>query len=157
VNGVSNNFTIADITVSSPSSGQSYSTGQQIPVSWTSSGITGNVKITLRKSDGSGGYTIIGAIAHDTGTYNYTIPGEVTAGTYFVKVKQGIINGITDNFTISSGSSITLTGPTGGQSYSTGCQIPINWTSSGITGNVKITLRKSDGSGGYTIRKYKHK
>jgi len=150
VNGKSNNFTIAGITVSSPSSGLTFNRGQQIPISWTTSGITGNVKITLRRSDGSGGYTIIDAIAYDTGTYNYTIPSEVVSGEYFVKVKQGTINGKTGNITINA-SSISVTAPTIGQDFDTGSQIPISWTTSGITGDVKITLRKSDGSGGYTV------
>jgi len=67
----------SNITLQTPTGGVVYSKGAQIPVSWSSTGITGNVKITLRKSDGSGGYTVVSSTPYDNSPYNYTIPSSV--------------------------------------------------------------------------------
>jgi len=151
VNGKSNNISIKGITVTSPSNGNSFFIGNQMPISWDSSGITGNVKITLRRTDRSGGYKITNSTPSSNGSYNYSIPPSVIPGNYFVKVKQNSNYGISGNISILSSKSIVVSEPLCDQVYSIGEQIHIKWITSGITGNVKITLRKSDGSGGYVI------
>jgi len=140
------------ITVTSPTAG-SYSQTDTLRIVWEASGITGNVKINLRKADGSGGITITESYPVNDSPYNYSL-SSVPAGDYFVKIKQGAVSGRTDVFTVTvaGGQSISVSSPNN-SFYTRGVNsLHIDWTSSGITGNVKVTLRKADGSGGTVIR-----
>jgi subtilisin family serine protease len=150
--GESGVFYIGEVNVTNPSTGQDYQVEGQIPVQWTTNGIIGNVKITLRKSTDSTGYRIVSSTPYNSSPYNYAIPIHVDPGDYFVRIKQGTAIGESGLFTISHGStSINVTSPTGSQNYTSGNTIPITWATSGITGLVKITLRRTDNTTGYTI------
>jgi glucuronoarabinoxylan endo-1,4-beta-xylanase len=66
--------TAAKITVTSPASGEDWVIGSTRTIGWTSSGITGNVKIELGRPEGCG-YTwssIIGSTSND-GTHSWTV------------------------------------------------------------------------------------
>jgi hypothetical protein len=78
------------ITVNSPSSGQIFKTGDVVTISWTTSGVSGNVKITLRTADDSTGYTITSSHPYNNSPYHYTVPATVAPGTYFVKIKDSV-------------------------------------------------------------------
>jgi len=136
------------ITVSSPIAASSYQRGSVIPISWTSNGITGDVKITLRKSDGSGGYTVAASVPYNNSPYNYTVANDVEFNYYFIKVKQNSVYGVSGVFSIPG---ITITSDNTGKTYGIGGTIPVSWTTGGMAGTLKIVLRKSDRSGGYIL------
>jgi len=139
------------ITVTSPGAGN-YSQTDTLRIVWTVSEITGNVKIVLRKSDGSGG-TILQESYSATGSpYSHSLAG-VAPGEYFIKIKQGTVFGKSPVFTVTAPSqSIMVNSPRGGGSYTRGDdRLLIQWLTTGITGNVKVNIRKEDGSGGITI------
>jgi len=94
IEGFSNTFTIIGtplptIKVTYPASGETYYLSSPMPIEWTTVGITGDVSIDLRKSDDSGGYNITPATPYNSSPYNYTIPVDVTPGTYFIRIAQG--------------------------------------------------------------------
>ena len=143
--------TRGDIQVNAPTAGDIFYKGRQISIAWTTEGVTGDIKILLIRSDKSGGYLVASDIPYNSSPYDYTIPPEVSPGSYFVRVKNdNAAPGDSGVFTIST-ASITVTTPSGGETYSTGDSIPIAWTTAGITGNVKIGLVRSDRSGGYLV------
>jgi hypothetical protein len=139
------------INVIYPAGGENYTLGvDTIPITWTTSGITGDVKITLRKSDGSGGYVVIESIPCDAGSYNYPIPVDVEPFSYFIKIKDGGVSDTSDIFTISEPGvedSLTVTSPNGGESRRAGDPITITWTTVGSIPNVRIELSINSGGG----------
>ncbi len=85
------------ITVTKPSSGNSWCKGKEYTITWTRSGsMNANVKLGLYSSDGNALIrTITNSTAND-GTYKWTIPSDIPTGTYVVKVKT-IDNAVSDN------------------------------------------------------------
>jgi hypothetical protein len=79
------------IVVTSPN-GNSYLQSDSIKIVWVAQGITGDVKITLRKADGSGGIMIKESYPVNELPVNFSLVA-VAEGNYFVKVKQGQIFG----------------------------------------------------------------
>lgn len=152
VNNKSANFSIGTITVNAPAPGQVFSRGGTLVAEWTTAGITGNVKITLNHADGSGYITIAPTVPYNRASYEYTIPADLTTGSYFVRIKQGTANGKSGDFTIDSNPPvISVTSPTTGQTYPVGSEIPIQWNTAGFAGNVAIKLIRSDNSASYDI------
>ena len=150
VYGRCGDFSIGVITVGSPTAGQTYYLGEPLPVAWTSDGITGNVKILLKRADGTGVYVIAPAVSCGGSPINYTIPGTVTPGVYFIKIKKEKAYGKSANFTIAA-PFITVDTPAAGGIYSSGSRLTINWTAGGISGNVSIVLKRADKTASYTI------
>lgn len=96
---------IKSITVTSPNGGENWVRGTVHTIKWSSSGITGNVKIELLK--GSSSSTIISNTPND-GSYGWTIPsGQALGNDYKVRITSLSYPSIKDtsnyNFIISSG------------------------------------------------------
>jgi len=140
------------ITVTSPNGGENWQKGTTHNITWSSSGVSGNVIIKLLK-----GGTMLGSVAWNipnTGTYSWTINDIggtpiATGSDYRVLVRSFDDHSIEDqsnsNFTISpisSGGSITVTNPNGGEEWYIGSAHNITWSSSGVSGNVIIKLLK---------------
>ena len=100
------------IIVTFPNGGEEWSIGSSQTITWASSGVTGNVQIELYKNS-----TYSSVIASDTdndGSYEWTIPATISAGTdYKVKVSSIANSGIYDlsnaDFTVSSTAPETAT------------------------------------------------
>jgi len=70
-------------------------------IKWVSTGITGDLRINLRKTDGSVVYLVVGSVPYTGTPYLYTIPATVMNGTYHIRIKQGTtILGDSQPFTI---------------------------------------------------------
>jgi hypothetical protein len=89
------------ITVNSPNGGEQWQTGSTYAITWTSSGITGNVVIDLYR--GTSFDCNITTTPVDTGSFDWNIPISFTnADDYKVLVYQDTIEDYSDNyFTIS--------------------------------------------------------
>lgn len=154
--GTSGNFAInagACITVSRPGAGDIYYPGDELAIEWDSREITGDVSIFLMRSDLTPQTSITGAAPFDSSPYSYTIPAGLSAGSYYIGVKQaGTAFGRSADFSIKpSISSITVIKPAAGEIFTAGDNMEIEWFTSGIKGNVAITLRRTDGSAEYTV------
>ncbi|MCK5057312.1 MAG: hypothetical protein KAT34_11690 [Candidatus Aminicenantes bacterium] len=136
------------ISITSPYAGRTYGIGRPLPVGWTSSGITGTIKIGLIGSDSTNRYLIARSVPYNGSPYNYIIPPNVIPGSYFVKIKQGTLTARSAAFNVGR---ITVHAPLRGESYSTGDSLSVGWTAEGITGNVKIGIIRTDKSRRYLI------
>jgi len=155
VSGKSGIFTInapQKITVTAPTAG-TFFTGKPLTIGWTTTGITsGTVRIVLKKSDNSAVYELDPAAPYNGSPRTYIIPCHVPASTYYIRVVQGTVAGKSTNFTVSSTSPcFSVTVPRGGETFVAGSPMTIKWVSAGITGDLRINLRKTDGSVVYLV------
>jgi hypothetical protein len=138
----------ASISVTSPNASSEWCIGSAYNVTWTSSGVTGNVDVILRPTDPAAPPVLgIAAGPANDGTVNWPIPASVAPGTYLIRIRSVSDPSVYDdgaNFIIKdcSAGSISVTNPHGTgwcieQSYT------ITWTSSGVAGNVDIILRQA--------------
>ncbi len=87
------------ITVSTPNGGESWEQGSSQEITWTSSNLTGNVKIDLVSSE----TTTLAASTEDDGTFSWDIPNDQTiADDYLVRITS------VDNETVSDVSDATF-------------------------------------------------
>ena len=139
------------LTVTAPNGGETWTTGQEQTITWSSSGTAcgANVKIELLKS-GSLNSTITSSTAND-GSFSWTPSTGLTAASdYSIRVTDTANSSYSDTsnstFTIQAPASCTLTvtAPNGGETWTTGQQQTISWSSSGTAcgANVKIELLK---------------
>ncbi len=134
------------LTLTAPVGGESWGLGAVQNITWTSTGITGNIRILLWK-----GGVKLGDIARNVpaadGSFAWTV-GNYIGGTaalgsdYTVKIRTE--DGQADDsnngpFSIVN-PTITLTTPIGGELWGLGTQQNITWTSLGISGNVRLLL-----------------
>ncbi|MFA5033868.1 MAG: C1 family peptidase [bacterium] len=133
------------LTVTTPNGGENWATGSTCAIKWSTSGVSGNVKIDLYKA-GVLNKTIISSTSN-SGTYNWAIPTTQTLGTdYKVRVTSVSNTSIWDesnsNFIISV-PNITVVTPNGGENWTQGSVNAIKWSTAGVTGNIKIELYKA--------------
>ncbi len=139
----------AIIIVTSPTSGASYNVGDTVPITWTSSGVTGDVYITVMLNGNPASNPT--QTAND-GSFNWDTTGWTgpSSNLYQIKIanQNETVVGQSPTFTLNDGggggASINVTSPLSGASYNIGATVPIRWTSSGITGNVNLTVFEND-------------
>jgi len=146
VYGESETFRIADksITVTAPTGSTVWSQGNSADITWTSNGVTNNVKIDLYK--GSTLESTVVSSTEDDGTYTWTevTPSLVDGSDYKVRISSiddATVYGESGEFTI-EGKSVTVTEPTGSTVWSQGNPVDITWISTGAISNIKIDLYK---------------
>ena len=142
------------IIVNSPAAGNEWCLGSTHTITWTSSGVSGNVMIVLRPADqpmSDPVLTIAASTAND-GSHSWSIPGSGLAiGTYEVRVRtvslDPFIFGDSGNFKIVAappphppGPSLKVESPNGGESWVRGTDHTISWTSTNLTGKVQVQL-----------------
>ena len=139
------------ITVTSPNGGESWKAGTPHTVMWTQTGLSGtNVKIDLYR-DRVFYRSINPSIASTAGSYLWTIPTDIPAGsTYEVWITSLTSPGVrdwTDGWlTITTAPKITVISPNGDQTWQKGTSHTITWSQTDLSGtNVKILLMKSYG------------
>lgn len=134
------------ITVLAPNGGETITSGTLSTIAWNSD-VTGNVRITLLKAGAH--YALISAGTPNDGSFDWNVPIGLAAGSeYAVKiasVTNPLVFDASDNyFSVvqgTTGTTVTLTAPNGGETFVLGTSNDITWTSD-ITGNVRITLLK---------------
>jgi hypothetical protein len=139
----------ASITVTVPNGGENWPINSSQTITWTSSGVSGNVKIELSRDGGATFQTLLADTPND-GSQNWTVTGPTTmqARVKISSVSNPTVNDQSDaNFTISGGGppSITVTVPNGPENWQIGTTQTIQWTSQNLTGNVKIELSRNGG------------
>jgi len=137
--GVFTIVTPCEITVTSPSGGETWEAGSTHTIRWNSSGTSGEV--WLRYSTNGGSSWIHIAYTTDDGSYSWTIPDDVDSDQCRVRVSDRNDHTCYDNsglFTIVPPCEITVTSPNGGETWEPGSTHTIRWTSSGTSGNVRI-------------------
>lgn len=90
--GVVVNTGIATVNVTSPLSGQTYAQGSRVPIAWGASNIPGNSRIILDLFTSAGAKVgnSLDNTANLSGTYDWTIPSTVAAGSY--KIRASLVS-----------------------------------------------------------------
>ncbi len=141
---------VPTIIVMSPNGGENWQLGSFHNITWHTSDLSANLKLTLWK-DGVQQGTIADNISPALGSYSWTvgryIGGTARAGTgYAVKITEigTAVSDMSDaTFTLSPG--ITVTSPNGGESWPLGSIHNITWNAGGLSANLKLTLWKDGG------------
>jgi predicted RNA-binding protein with TRAM domain len=162
------NFTItkagggggSSLKVSTPNGGESWTTGKSYQIKWSKGNAGSKVKIELLKS-GKKSLTISKKTKND-GKHKWKVPSTVKTGSkYKIKITSSTKKTVTDssdkNFTITKasgggGSSLKVSTPNGGESWTTGKSYQIKWSKGNAGSKVKIELLKS-GKASLTISK----
>lgn len=100
------------ITITSPIGGENWQAGSTQTITWTSTGVSGNVLI--QPYIGSSPLTNIAASAPNTGSYSWTIPSNyASASTYKIGISamSGTVSDFSSYFTVSAPAQ-TCTSPT---------------------------------------------
>lgn len=143
------------ITVLSPNGGESWAIGTTHQITWTSVNLGGNAKIQLHGGNSAANLiTIAENILITDGSFTWTIPQTIMPGTMY-KIRV-VIPSVTPTsilrfdesdgfFTISGNTppptaTLTLTSPNGGENWEIGSTHDITWTSTNMTGSIRIDL-----------------
>jgi hypothetical protein len=143
------------ITVVAPNGGETLTLGGSCSISWTTTGVSGNVKIQLRRPGGAIVGVIAPGVAHDGSPYAWTVGqtnnGTADAGNYRICViaLDGSASDVSDaNFAIAGESStepephpsidsMLITSPTGSDSWPLGSNRQIKWK---LVGGIDMPL-----------------
>lgn len=137
-------YSQATIQLTSPNGEESWKSGSNQSITWSSSGIT-NIKIEYSIDNGTSWNLVTASTAANTGNYLWSVPNLSSTQTR-VRISDAVnsaINDISDNVFIIYSSSITLLSPNGGEKFKIGTQTDITWASTGVS-NVVIKFRNSD-------------
>lgn len=152
--GSAYNFTAnaPSISVSSPAAGVNWGLRSTQQIAWTYLGDPGNyTKIELLDSTGTAITITDAAVNTPTGTsgsgigsYDWLIPGDITPGTYTIKVSStdGQYSAASSQFTINN--PLSVTSPVSGDNCLAGQTSTIGWSyGSSDIGTIKIELLKA--------------
>ena len=140
------------ISVTSPNGGECWIRANPYDITWTSSGVSGDVKIELHKG-GVYNSTVVSSTAN-SGSYTWEIPAAQLPGTDYqvkiISISDPAVFDLSDaDFTICS--QITVTAPNGGETWHIGEAYDITWAPSGIGGSVSIEYSTDAGSTWSTV------
>ncbi len=140
------------ITVISPNGGEIWNTGATYPITWTSTGLEGTVRISVIQANGVPDLQIASEVPIESGVFNWTIPATFPTGTgfkvhvmwlstltvYFGDFSDGV-------FTIANQTPpppipLSIISPNGGEVWQTGTMHPILWTAPNMVGNIDLML-----------------
>jgi len=135
-----------NITVTNPSTGNTYAPGDAINIQWTDN-ISENVLIRMYSSAGWY-YNITSSTASD-GSHSYTTLSSAPDGQYRIYIQSttnSAVNDYGDFFTVETPpqGTIAVTNPSTGNTYAPGDAINIQWTDN-ISENVLIRMYSSAG------------
>ena len=138
------------IAVTSPNGGESWIASTSHNITWTSTGSVGNVNIDYSVNNGSNWSSVASSTEND-GTFNWTVPSSPST-TCLLRISDAADGTPSDTsnsvFTILAASipSITVTLPNGGENWTAGSMVDIDWTSTGGIANVNIDYSIDNGS-----------
>ncbi|MCS7094974.1 MAG: hypothetical protein NZ988_04100, partial [Thaumarchaeota archaeon] len=143
------------ITVVSPNGGEIWMIGETRQIRWSSQNVVGNVDILLSR-DGGTSWTVLFLNTPNDGIQDWTVTGPPTSSAR-IRVRSASNPSVYDDsdnvFTImgSGGPSITVQSPNGGEAWEVGTTRTITWSSSQISGTVKIEISRNGGATWTTI------
>jgi hypothetical protein len=142
------------ITVVRPNGGENWAIESTQTIQWTSIGTTGNVRIELSRNGGGTFVTLFSNTAND-GSQSWTVTGPASTNCRVrISALTGGASDISNTpFTITdtSSGSITVLTPNGSEVWPRNQSREIRWSSSGVSGNVKIELSRDGGRSWTTL------
>lgn len=140
------------ITVTSPNGGESWEAGSTHNITWTSTGIVGNVKIEYSTDNGNSWTGIVASTANN-GSYSWAV-ANTQSSNCLVRISEtdgspsDVSNAV---FSIFIKPSITITSPNGGEKLIGSTIHKITWASKGTINNVAIDYSTDDGKSWFNI------
>lgn len=137
------------ITVGSPNGAEQLRIGYKQTIRWSSSGVSGNVKIELSRDNGTSWITLFSDTAND-GNEDWTVTGPATLNG-LLRITSLDLPAVTDTsdapFPIIQ-PRLTVTRPNGGERWYTGSIQTITWTNAAIDASalVKVELIRPGGT-----------
>jgi hypothetical protein len=146
VNDSSGLFRISILQLTSPNGGEQWQAGTTRTINWTSSNVS-NVQLEYTTNNGTNWNTIVASTPAAGGSYNWSIPSNLTTSNARVRVSDAAnssINDFSDNtFTISN---LVLTSPVGGEQWQAGTIKNITWSGNASISEVKLEYSLNAGS-----------
>jgi hypothetical protein len=131
------------ITVTSPNGGESWLVGSNQNITWTSTGIGGNVKIEYSTDNGTN-YTSIVESTENDDIYEWTIPDSVSSNCLVhISETDGEPSDVCDEVFSVFTPSIIITSPNGGEALKIETSYNITWSSLGLVSNIRLRLFKN--------------
>jgi len=134
------------LTLVSPNGGEEWTAGTEETITWTAVNV-GSIKIEYTIGDG-GPVTVAQGVDATPGSYSWTIPDTPAARASVVisSIENPSVSDSSDDaFTILPAPSITVASPNGGEVYTSGEELTVEWSAVGVGAvNVEFT---PDGSG----------
>lgn len=139
------------ITVTSPNGGERYQQGQSYDITWTSSGISGNVTIECSTDNGtSWPITVTSTVPASSNIYQWDFSTVTPTALCLIRITDPV-SLVTDEsdlaFTLVS---LAVTSPNGNEHLQVGKQQNITWAQSGLS-NVKLEYTTDNGTNWMTI------
>ena len=139
----------AGLQLTEPDGGENLPLGLPFTITWTSSGISAQLRLVLFRNGAHVG-VIADNLSATATSYGWTV-GAFAGGTasagggYQVRVRtvDGTAFDDSDGFFAISPGSFSLTAPNGGESWPLGSNRLITWTVGGVTGSVRLDLYKN--------------
>ncbi|MFN3649488.1 MAG: proprotein convertase P-domain-containing protein [Armatimonadota bacterium] len=136
------------IVVTQPTTAAEVLIGTPLTISWTSSGVTGNVRIELTR-DGGATWETLAADTENDGVELWSVSGEPSAQAFIriTPLDRQDVAGTSGEFAISR-ATLTVTAPTRRTKAAIGRQLVITWDGSVVrsgTGTVTIELSRNGG------------
>jgi hypothetical protein len=135
------------VTVSSPNGGELWAPAGARTITWSSTDLSGNVKLEY-SLNGGGSWTTISDSTPNDGAHDWTVPN-VAASDALVRVTSVSIPAVTDvsdDAFIIGAASINVTSPNGGEVWGAGSSRNITWTSTHVAGAVKLEYSLDNGA-----------
>ncbi|MGD2086785.1 MAG: Ig-like domain-containing protein [Candidatus Aminicenantes bacterium] len=134
----------ADITVTSPNGGETWTAGSSQEIKWTATGID-HVTIEYSKDNGTTWKTIV-QTTPNSGSFDWTVP-EIASDECLVRITSNDVSNDPIPADISDGvfsivppasPTITVMAPNGGEQLTVGSSVNITWSAVNSRGDVKI-------------------
>lgn len=152
------------ININTPNSG-SFTTGQNLPLTWTTTGLTAADMIQFELYNASTNLLqevlYLGSGTANTGSVNWTIITSIPTGTYYLKAYKvncgtNCPNDLSGTFTITNTTAsptLTVTAPVSTSTWNCGTTQTITWTTTNLSpsSNMAIELTNTTNATVYTI------
>ncbi|MEO0237385.1 MAG: hypothetical protein ABIN35_04045 [candidate division WOR-3 bacterium] len=150
-----NNFSIVSptLTILSPNGGESFVSGDILPIHWKNNGNVSNVKIEYSTNNGNTWNTIISSTTNN-GYYRWTIPSLVVSDSIKFRVTStadSLTKDVSDGLISIKRPAIKILTPNGSENLTVGEYTPIHWENDGQFLNVKIEYSTDGGTVWKTI------
>lgn len=139
-------FDLGALTIASPNGGENWPHGSMQNITWTASGVSGNLKITLWK-DGVCVGTIADNVSAGLNSYPWKV-GQYIGGVapvgigYTIRIKEKDSPVSDDSDAAFSIVGIRVISPNGSENWVHGWSENISWETCGVSGNLRISLWK---------------
>lgn len=139
--------TNASLTLTHPNGGEIFSAGSTTQITWTPDPDVDQVTLELSTDNGSS-WDLVAENINDFGSYEWTVP-TVNSENCLIRIKDAFDGAPQDQsngvFTITNEATITVIAPNGGEHFTVGNSVNIQWSSFNLNEHVKIELSVDDG------------